>query len=95
MLSGLSFGIINKRSFSIFSSIRPVLLGENTLVRQSPMTVVSPFISQKRFKSRGNTFQPSTLKRKRRFGFLAKAKDKLKSKILKDRKKKGRWYLTH
>lgn len=52
-------------------------------------------ISQKRWKSRGNTYQPSTLKRKRRVGFLARAKDKQGSKILKRRREKGRWYLTH
>ncbi|CAB4255706.1 similar to Saccharomyces cerevisiae YDR115W Putative mitochondrial ribosomal protein of the large subunit, has similarity to E. coli L34 ribosomal protein [Maudiozyma barnettii] len=52
-------------------------------------------LSQRRFKSRGNTYQPSTLKRKRKFGFFARAKDKLKSKILKNRRDKGRWYLTH
>ena len=52
-------------------------------------------LSQRRFKSRGNTYQPSTLKRKRKFGFFARAKDRLKSRILKNRRDKGRWYLTH
>ncbi|QLG74556.1 hypothetical protein HG535_0G04390 [Zygotorulaspora mrakii] len=50
---------------------------------------------QRRWKSRGNTFQPSTLKRKRRIGFLARARSKQGSKILQRRKAKGRWYLTH
>lgn len=52
-------------------------------------------MAQRRWKSRGNTYQPSTLRRKRKFGFFARAKDKLKSKILKRRRDKGRWYLTH
>lgn len=52
-------------------------------------------MGQRRWKSRGNTFQPSTLKRKRRVGFFARASDKQGSKILKRRKQKGRWYLTH
>lgn len=50
---------------------------------------------QRRFKSRGNTYQPSTLKRKRKFGFLARLKSRLGRKILVRRKEKGRWYLTH
>lgn len=50
---------------------------------------------QRRWKSRGNTYQPSTLKRKRKFGFIARMKDKFKSKMIKDRKDKGRWYLSH
>lgn len=52
-------------------------------------------IEQRRWKTRGNTYQPSTLKRKRKFGFLARMKDKFKSKMIKSRKEKGRWYLSH
>ncbi|AQZ16377.1 YDR115W [Zygosaccharomyces parabailii] len=55
-----------------------------------------PFgMGQRRWKSRGNTYQPSTLKRKRRVGFLARARSKQGSKILQRRKQKGRWFLTH
>jgi large subunit ribosomal protein L34 len=50
---------------------------------------------QKRWKSRGNTYQPSTLKRKRVNGFLARSKSRGGKKILARRKAKGRWYLTH
>ncbi|CCD27026.1 mitochondrial 54S ribosomal protein bL34m NDAI_0J01340 [Naumovozyma dairenensis CBS 421] len=56
----------------------------------------SPFmINQKRWKSRGNTYQPSTLKRKRKYGFLSRMRDRQASKILKRRKLKGRWFLSH
>ncbi|CUM64796.1 uncharacterized protein PRCAT00002408001 [Priceomyces carsonii] len=50
---------------------------------------------QLRFKSRGNTYQPSTLKRKRTFGFLARLRSKNGRKLLTRRRTKGRWYLTH
>ncbi|QEU62315.1 hypothetical protein KDRO_F02420 [Kluyveromyces lactis] len=52
-------------------------------------------LTQRRWKSRGNTFQPSTLKRKRRVGFLARARSRSGQQILKRRKNKGRWYLTY
>ncbi|CCE93205.1 mitochondrial 54S ribosomal protein bL34m TDEL_0F03940 [Torulaspora delbrueckii] len=65
----------------------------------SPLSSISllfPFgIMQRRWKSRGNTFQPSTLKRKRRIGFLARARSKTGSRVLQRRKAKGRWYLTY
>ncbi|ODV97652.1 hypothetical protein PACTADRAFT_47525 [Pachysolen tannophilus NRRL Y-2460] len=69
---------------------------------------VSPILSllqqqqQKRFirgggrgGNRGNTYQPSTLKRKRRLGFLARMKSLTGRKIIKRRSLKGRWYLSH
>lgn len=58
-----------------------------------PSFIINPL--QRRWKSRGNTYQPSTLKRKRKFGFLARMMNKRTSKIIKRRKEKGRWYLTH
>ncbi|CDO96251.1 unnamed protein product [Kluyveromyces dobzhanskii CBS 2104] len=52
-------------------------------------------LTQRRWKSRGNTFQPSTFKRKRRVGFLARARSRTGQQILKRRKNKNRWYLTY
>lgn len=45
--------------------------------------------------NRGNTYQPNTLKRKRRLGFLARSKSRTGRNILKRRFEKGRWFLTH
>ncbi|ODV91891.1 hypothetical protein CANCADRAFT_20800 [Tortispora caseinolytica NRRL Y-17796] len=54
-----------------------------------------PSTFQRRLKSRGNTYQPSTLRRKRKFGFLARLRSRTGKKILARRKLKGRWRLTH
>ena len=51
--------------------------------------------TQRRFKARGHTFQPSTLRRKRKFGFLARLRNRGGKKILARRREKGRWYLSH
>lgn len=63
------------------------------------MLAISGLFIQQRFGSRGgsrgNTYQPNTLKRKRRLGFLARMKSRTGRQIVKRRFEKGRWFLTH
>ncbi|AMD18923.1 HBR022Wp [Eremothecium sinecaudum] len=88
-------------SFSPISSL-PQPGSSNLTFRPSAFASIGvPVVStllgftQRRWKSRGNTFQPSTLKRKRRVGFLARARSRTGQNILKRRRDKGRWYLTY
>ncbi|KAG7195963.1 uncharacterized protein KQ657_002350 [Scheffersomyces spartinae] len=83
------------RQFS--SLVKPIsTFRPQTLIQQpeGPWSSLLGLI-QRRFKSRGNTYQPSTLKRKRTFGFLARLRTKNGKKILQKRRQKGRWYLSH
>ncbi|QLQ82426.1 hypothetical protein HG537_0H01880 [Torulaspora globosa] len=88
-------------SLSSFSPLKSIGLNTNTSILGVPQLQIASLLLpfgqtlQRRWKSRGNTFQPSTLKRKRRIGFLARARSKSGSKILQRRKAKGRWFLTH
>lgn len=96
--SPLRLGLVSTRINSLQSvGMGSVLPGGGLQGVQTMQPMWSPLgqMAQRRWKSRGNTYQPSTLRRKRKFGFFARAKDKLKSKILKRRRDKGRWYLTH
>ncbi|ODQ83157.1 hypothetical protein BABINDRAFT_159604 [Babjeviella inositovora NRRL Y-12698] len=66
-----------------------------TTVPASPLASLLGGLMQKRFKARGNSYQPSTLLRKRRCGFLARMRSKSGRKIIERRKAKGRYYLSH
>ena len=109
-LSSRLFQFSARRSLTTMSSFSPlnvcmfrspVSQVNNSIATGSSSSAMPSYLSslfgltQKRWKSRGNTYQPSTLKRKRRVGFLARVKSKQGSKILKRRREKGRWYLTH
>lgn len=88
------FAIV-KSSFSAFRNIA----FSNVSLSAPGMMSVSGLFMQQRFGSRGgnrgNTYQPNTLKRKRRLGFLARMKSRTGRQIVKRRFEKGRWFLTH
>ncbi|KAG7869723.1 hypothetical protein KL916_005192 [Ogataea parapolymorpha] len=94
------------RQFSVVATrpVRPVSLALTSAALGQPAGASSLFgFLQRRWATRGgfrggnlgNTYQPNTLKRKRRLGFLARACSRTGRKILKRRKEKGRWFLTH
>jgi ribosomal protein L34 len=88
------FAII-KSSFSVVRAV-----GAPSVALSAPgMLSISALFMQQRFGSRGgargDTYQPNTLKRKRRLGFLARMKSRTGRNIVKRRFEKGRWFLTH
>lgn len=103
MFARLTRPVVSMRLFSLMATqptfASSTVFGSQMLrMPQTPAQIQAPLIFSlihKRFKSRGNTYQPSTLKRKRTFGFLARLKSKTGRKILTRRRAKGRWYLTH
>lgn len=60
----------------------------------TPVGLITSIVSR-RWKSRGNTYQPSTIRRKRKHGFLSRVRNFQLRKILERRRAKGRWYLSH
>ncbi|GMM32872.1 putative mitochondrial 54S ribosomal protein [Saccharomycopsis crataegensis] len=86
----------NTNATSIISRVSPTtVLGtpELGVSSSSPSSITGIF--QRRWKARGNTFQPSTLKRKRKFGFMSRMSSRHGRKIIARRREKGRWYLAH
>lgn len=86
-------------SSSILSNTRSSLVSRSILASDNALPTTSSILSnisnQRRWKVRGNTYQPSTFKRKRRFGFLTRMRSKSGRKVIARRKAKGRWFLSH
>ncbi|EDO18212.1 hypothetical protein Kpol_543p42 [Vanderwaltozyma polyspora DSM 70294] len=98
IMTSLTSGMNRSISSSIFrpfAGLNSVGLFPGTATNTFGSAITGLLGLQRRWKSRGNTYQPSTLKRKRKFGFLARARSRSGSKILERRKAKGRWYLSH
>ncbi|EGW31930.1 uncharacterized protein SPAPADRAFT_139312 [Spathaspora passalidarum NRRL Y-27907] len=99
VLKQTSRGLLGGSRIAIQTQPTTTLLSSSVLSTTTP-SIQSPLQSviglmQRRFKSLGNTYQPSTLRRKRKFGFLARLRDRNGKKVLAKRKSKGRWLLTH
>ncbi|KAG0687976.1 hypothetical protein C6P40_001564 [Pichia californica] len=95
------FAIV-KSSFSSFGTFRATAAATaaNNIKLSAPgiLSIPGLFIQQRfgsRGGSRGDTYQPNTLKRKRRLGFLARMKSRTGRQIVKKRFEKGRWFLSH
>ena len=79
-------GLIN----TSIASTRPTAFSSplaNSLISVSPLQSVVGLMQQ-RFKSRGNTYQPSTRKRKRKFGFWLDLELLVVEKLLKEEKQR-------
>lgn len=98
------------RLFSTIRPVSPMMqlrqqqqqLSQQVVSPTSFTPVSAPLVSSivqtllgRRWKSRGNNYQPNTYKRKRTLGFMSRMRSKTGRKIVERRKAKGRWYLAH
>ncbi|CEP21324.1 54S ribosomal protein L34, mitochondrial Short=L34mt; Flags: Precursor [Cyberlindnera jadinii] len=111
MFSRLStFKPLGARLFSTIRPVSPMMqlrqqqqqLSQQVVSPTSFTPVSAPLVSSivqtllgRRWKSRGNNYQPNTYKRKRTLGFMSRMRSKTGRKIVERRKAKGRWYLAH
>ncbi|CEJ02268.1 hypothetical protein G6F70_003942 [Rhizopus microsporus] len=79
------------RFSSLTNAVRPTLMGQSMF--SNPLSNV--LTTQMRFVTRGNTYQPSQLVRKRRHGFLTRLATKNGRHIINRRRMKGRKFLSH
>ncbi|KAJ3122442.1 hypothetical protein HK098_002815 [Nowakowskiella sp. JEL0407] len=81
--------------FSTQSLIKPAQTLSLNSALTTPIKPTTSLLSQVRWATYGQEYQPSTVKRKRKYGFLKRLKTIGGRKILKRRMLKGRWYLSH